>query len=887
MPVPREAAADPYSTRAFDVREDQMRELLTERYEPARIEPAVQSHWHERQTFKASEDPAREKFYCLCMFPYPSGRLHMGHVRNYTIGDVISRYQRMQGKNVLQPMGWDAFGLPAENAAIENNVPPAKWTRSNIDYMRGQLQRLGFAYDWSRELATCNPDYYRWEQWFFTRLYEKGLVYRATAAVNWDPVEQTVLANEQVIDGCGWRSGAPVERREMPQWFLRITAYADELLDELDRMDEWPDAVKTMQRNWIGRSQGLQIKFALSDGSGDLEVFTTRPDTLAGATYMAVAPEHPLTLAAAARNADVAAFVEACRRQSTSEAVLETMEKKGLDLGITVDHPLSGKPLPVWVANFVLMGYGTGAVMSVPAHDQRDYEFAKKHGLPILQVIAPADGAPLNLEREAYIEHGVLVNSGEYDGLDFAGAFDAIAKRLEAQGRAERRTQYRLRAWLVSRQRYWGCPIPVLYGDDGSVVPEADERLPVVLPEEVNWEGVTSPLKSMPEFQQATLPDGRAGRRETDTFDTFFESSWYFTRFACADASDGMVDARADYWMPVDIYIGGIEHAVLHLLYARFFHKAMRDAGLVKSDEPFKRLLTQGMVCKETYYRDAENGRKQYFNPTQVDVELDAKGRAVSARAKSDGQPVTIGAVEKMSKSKNNGVDPQALIDRYGADTVRLYTMFAAPPDQSLEWSDSAVEGQFRFLKSLWRLVNEHAGTTPPAVAGEQTEDLKTLRRHIHETIAKVSDDISRRYKFNTAIAAVMELVNHLSRMTVGSAAAHAVRQEGLDTVVLLLAPIVPHVTAVLWQALGHADDLALAAWPVADQAALARDEVEMVVQVNGRKRAVVRVPVNADKAACEALALAEDNVQRFVSGKALRKVIVVPGKLVNVVVAE
>lgn len=864
-----------------------MRELLTERYEPARIEPAVQSHWHERQTFKASEDPAREKFYCLCMFPYPSGRLHMGHVRNYTIGDVISRYQRMQGKNVLQPMGWDAFGLPAENAAIENNVPPAKWTRSNIDYMRGQLQRLGFAYDWSRELATCNPDYYRWEQWFFTRLYEKGLVYRATAAVNWDPVEQTVLANEQVIDGCGWRSGAPVERREMPQWFLRITAYADELLDELDRMDEWPDAVKTMQRNWIGRSQGLQIKFALSDGSGDLEVFTTRPDTLAGATYMAVAPEHPLTLAAAARNADVAAFVEACRRQSTSEAVLETMEKKGLDLGITVDHPLSGKPLPVWVANFVLMGYGTGAVMSVPAHDQRDYEFAKKHGLPIQQVIAPADGTVVDLEREAYTEHGVLVNSGEYDGLDFAGAFDAIAKRLEAQGRAERRTQYRLRDWLVSRQRYWGCPIPVLYGDDGSVVPEADERLPVVLPEEVNWEGVTSPLKSMPEFQQATLPDGRPGRRETDTFDTFFESSWYFTRFACADATDGMVDARADYWMPVDIYIGGIEHAVLHLLYARFFHKAMRDAGLVKSDEPFKRLLTQGMVCKETYYRDAENGRKQYFNPTQVDVELDAKGRAVSARAKSDGQPVTIGAVEKMSKSKNNGVDPQALIDRYGADTVRLYTMFAAPPDQSLEWSDSAVEGQFRFLKSLWRLVNEHAGTTPPAAAGEQTEDLKTLRRHIHETIAKVSDDISRRYKFNTAIAAVMELVNHLSRMTVDSAAAHAVRQEGLDTVVLLLAPIVPHVTAVLWQALGHADDLALAAWPVADQAALARDEVEMVVQVNGRKRAVVRVPVNADKAACEALALAEDNVQRFVSGKALRKVIVVPGKLVNVVVAE
>ena len=869
------------------MREQFQRDLLTERYEPARIEPVVQRLWHDQQTFKVSEDKAREKFYCLCMFPYPSGRLHMGHVRNYTIGDVIARYQRMQGKNVLQPMGWDAFGLPAENAAIENNVPPARWTRSNIDYMRGQLQRLGFAYDWSRELATCNPEYYRWEQWFFTQLYEKGLVYRATAVVNWDPVDQTVLANEQVIDGCGWRSGAPVERRQIPQWFLRITAYADELLDELDRMDEWPEAVKTMQRNWIGRSQGLQIRFALSDGSGALEVFTTRPDTLLGATYMAVAPEHPLAVAAAARDSAVAELLESCKRQSTSEALMETMEKRGLPLGITVDHPLTGAALPVWVANFVLMGYGTGAVMSVPAHDQRDYEFAKRHDLPIRQVVRPADGSAIDIDQQAYIEHGLLVNSGEYDGLDFRQAFDAIATRLEGEGGAERRTQYRLRDWLVSRQRYWGCPIPVLYGENGEVVPEAHERLPVVLPEDVAWEGVVSPLRSMPAFTQATLPNGAPARRETDTFDTFFESSWYFTRFACADSNTAMVDERADYWMPVDIYIGGIEHAVLHLLYARFFHKAMRDAGLVKSNEPFKRLLTQGMVCKETYFRTSEHGRKLYFNPDQVEVVQDTKGRALSARAKADGQPVTIGPVEKMSKSKNNGIDPQALIDRYGADTVRLYTMFAAPPDQSLEWSDSAVEGQYRFLKSLWRVVTEHAAKAAPSAAGRETTELKTLRRHIHATIVKVSDDISRRYKFNTAIAAVMELLNHLARMPVDTAADYAVRQEGLDTVVLLLAPIVPHITAVLWQALGHRDELSAAVWPRADTTALARDEVEVVVQVNGRKRAVVNMPVDADNASSEALALADENVQRFVAGKATKKIIVVPGKLVNVVVAE
>lgn len=865
-----------------------MSEILSERYEPQAIEPAVQRAWRSEGTFRASEDPEREKFYCLCMFPYPSGRLHMGHVRNYTIGDVISRFQRMQGKNVLQPMGWDAFGLPAENAAIENNVPPAEWTRSNIDYMRGQLERLGFAYDWGRELATCDPSYYRWEQWFFTRLYEKGLVYRDTAVVNWDPVDQTVLANEQVIDGCGWRSGAPVERREIPQWFLRITAYADELLEELDRLDDWPEAVKTMQRNWIGRSEGLAIRFALSDRSGDLEVFTTRPDTLLGATYMAVAPEHPLAVAAAASKPAIAAFLDSCRAQSTSEAVLEQMEKRGEPLGLTVDHPITGDPLPVWVANFVLMGYGTGAVMSVPAHDQRDWEFARRHGLPVRQVVAPADGRPADIDAAAFTEHGVLVNSGRFDGLDFDAAFDAIAGALEPEGRATRRVQYRLRDWLVSRQRYWGCPIPVVYAEDGAIVPESDERLPVELPEDVAWEGVASPLRSLPGFTQTTMPDGSGtARRETDTFDTFFESSWYFSRFCCQDNDRAMVDERVDYWMPVDIYIGGIEHAVLHLLYARFFHKAMRDAGLVASDEPFTRLLTQGMVCKETYYRDG-GGRRQYYRPEDIDVEIDEKGRAQAARLRADGQPVTIGPVEKMSKSKNNGVDPQALIDRYGADTVRLYTMFAAPPDQTLEWSDSAVEGQFRFLKSLWRLTREHVAQAaqPPDGPAASPEALGTMRRHIHETVAKVTDDVSRRYKFNTAIAAVMELVNHLSRFEGADAAARAVRQEALDTVVLLLAPIVPHAATVLWEALGHAEAVVDARWPEVDEAALERDEIDLVVQVNGRKRAVMRVPADADKAACEAAALAEENVRRFTSEGTIRKIIVVPGKLVNIVVA-
>jgi leucyl-tRNA synthetase len=859
---------------------------MRERYNPAEIEPRVQARWDATEAFAVREDQTREKFYCLCMFPYPSGRLHMGHVRNYTIGDVIARYQRMQGKNVLQPMGWDAFGLPAENAAIENNVPPARWTRANIDYMRGQLQRLGFGYDWAREIATCDPSYYRWEQWFFTQLYARGLVYRKTAVVNWDPIDQTVLANEQVIDGRGWRSGALVERREIPQWFVRITAYAEELLTDLDRLVGWPEAVKTMQRNWIGRSEGLSIRFELADGSGDLEVFTTRPDTLFGVTYMAVAPEHPVARRAAENDPEIAAFLASCAQISTSEAVLEKLEKRGLALGINVCHPLTGQLLPVWVANFVLMSYGTGAVMSVPGHDQRDYEFAQAYKLPIKQVIFPAQGPNPGIESVALTDKGIVGNSGEFDGQDFQQAFNAVAAKLTALGRAERRVQYRLRDWLVSRQRYWGCPIPVVYTDADTLVPETPERLPVVLPEDVAWQGVASPLLGMPEFTATTLPGTNTpARRETDTFDTFFESSWYFARFCCPDSDNAMVDARARYWMPVDIYIGGIEHAVLHLLYARFFHKLMRDAGLAHSDEPFTRLLTQGMVCKETYFREGDNGKKTYFNPAAVEVVTDDKGRATSAHLEADGQPVQIGPVEKMSKSKNNGIDPQTLIDRYGADTVRLYTMFAAPPEQSLEWSDTAVEGAFRFLRGLWRLTVEHTQRAPSSAAAVLTPDLCAVRRRIHETIAKVTDDISRRYKFNTAIAAVMELVNTLQRLPTNDPATYPIQQEGLESCVLLLSPIVPHVADALWEALGHpVGSLLDTPWPQVDPSALVKPELELVVQVNGKKRGVVTVAADADAASAEATALADPNVRRHLDGQTVRKVVVIPGRLVNIV---
>jgi len=815
---------------------------MDERYFPDKIETRVQRHWEETGTFRVSEDPDKEKFYCLCMFPYPSGRLHMGHVRNYTIGDVISRYQRMQGKNVLQPMGWDAFGLPAENAAMQNNVPPAKWTYENIDYMRAQLKQLGFAYDWDRELATCRPEYYRWEQWLFTRLFKKGLLYKKNAEVNWDPVDETVLANEQVVNGRGWRSGAVIERRAIPHWFLKITLFAEELLDAIDDLDGWPDAVRTMQRNWIGRSEGVEIDFPLADGGDKLRVYTTRPDTLLGATYMAVAAGHPLAQAAAEDNAEVARFIAECQRIETSEAAMETMDKRGMALGCDAIHPITGDRLPVWVANFVLMSYGTGAIMSVPGHDVRDHEFAKNYALPIAQVIAPSDGRGVDIQAEAYVGKGVLVNSGEFNDLDFQAAFDAIAGWLEQRGLGERTVNYRLRDWGVSRQRYWGCPVPVVNCASCGALPVPDEDLPVRLPEDVQVEGVVPPLSQIPAFYETICPAcGGPARRETDTLDTFVESSWYFARFASRDCDTAMLDERAAYWLPVDQYIGGIEHAILHLLYSRFFQRLMRDEGLVPVTEPFTNLLTQGMVLK-------------------------------------DGS--------KMSKSKGNTVDPEALIQKYGADTVRLYMMFSSPPEQTLEWSDSAVEGAFRFLKKLWKLAHVHQSAGPAAIVEPDKLDprQRELRRRTHLTIAKVSDDIGRRYKFNTAIAATMELVNALTDFSDDSPRGRAVAQECLEVIVRVLAPIAPHICHDLWQALGHNDELMDTPWPHYDPSAIIRDTVDLVIQVNGRKRGEISVDQGAANRDIEELALNNANVARFVTD-GVKKIIVVPGKLVNIVV--
>jgi leucyl-tRNA synthetase len=861
-------------------------------YKPEVIEPAAQRYWDEQRCFEAHEDPSREKFYCLCMFPYPSGRLHMGHVRNYTIGDVVSRYQRMRGKNVLQPMGWDAFGLPAENAAIKHGVPPARWTRENIAHMRAQLRSLGFAYDWRRELATCDPDYYRWEQWFFLRLYEKGLVYKASSTVNWDPVDQTVLANEQVIDGRGWRSGALVERREIPQWFLKITAYADELLAALDALPGWPEQVRTMQANWIGRSEGVELDFRLAGGPvagyDALTVYTTRPDTLFGVTYMAVAAEHPLAVHAAGGRPELAGFLAECRGAHTTEAALETMEKRGMPLGLSVVHPLTGAEVPVWVANFVLMGYGTGAVMAVPGHDRRDWEFATKYQLPIRQVIAPADGGAADLSREAYVDYGVLVNSAEFDGMSSAEAFAALAARLEGEGRGRRRVNYRLRDWSVSRQRFWGCPVPMIHCGECGAVPVPDDQLPVRLPEDVTLSGAGSPLKSMAEFVEVECPQcGGAARRETDTFDTFFESSWYYARYCSADQDQAMLDERARYWLPVDQYIGGIEHAILHLLYARFFHKLMRDEGLVDCDEPFANLLTQGMVLADSFYRDDAASGRTWYNPAEVEMQRDEKGRVLSAALKADGEPVELGGMGTMSKSKNNGVDPQALIDRYGADTVRLFTMFAAPPEQSLEWSDSGVEGAQRFMKRLWRMVHEHvsAGPAPAleiaALDGAQRE----LRRQLHAAIAKVSDDVGRRYTFNTAIAAVMELLNAFGKHAGRAPQDRALRQEAFEAVVLMLSPIVPHACHALWSALGREGAVVDQPWPAHDPGALVQDEIELVVQVQGKLRGRIVVARDLPEEKIHAAALAEENVARFVAGRAVRKVIVVPGRLVNIVI--
>ena len=808
-------------------------------YQPSSIESEIQSDWERSGAFRAVENSEKPKYYCLSMFPYPSGKLHMGHVRNYTIGDVLSRFHRMKGYNVLQPMGWDAFGLPAENAAMQRNVKPSEWTYRNIDTMRAQLKSLGLAVDWSREIATCRPDYYRWEQWLFTKLFEKGLIYKKTAPVNWDPVDQTVLANEQVIDGRGWRSGAPVEKREIPMYFMKITAYAEELLDGLESLD-WPAQVKTMQRNWIGKSVGVEVHFPIA-GQDALKVFTTRPDTLMGVTYLAVAAEHPLALDAARNNPDLAAFIEECKRGGVAEADMATQEKKGMPTGCYAEHPLTAKPVPVWVANYVLMGYGEGAVMAVPAHDERDFEFAMKYDLPVRPVIKPVEGELEFPLQAAFTEEGILFDSEDFSGRTSREAFEKIALVLQALNFGGKRIHYRLRDWGISRQRYWGCPIPIIHCPACGDVPVPDDQLPVALPEDVVPDGAGSPLAKMPEFFETACPKcGKPARRETDTMDTFVESSWYFARYASHDSTTGMLDERAHYWLPVDQYIGGIEHAILHLLYARFFNKLMRDVGLLSNDEPFARLLTQGMVLKD-------------------------------------------GA--KMSKSKGNTVDPQGLIDEYGADTARLFMMFASPPEQSLEWSDAGVEGAFRFLRRLWKMVCEHveAGIVPAYESGPLDSGLKAIRRHVHSTLEKVGDDYGRRQTFNTAIAAVMELMNALSRCEDRTPSARSVMQEALETTVLMLSPIVPHVCQVLWAELRAGGSILDESWPELDASALVRDQIELVIQVNGKLRGNMEVEKDAGREAIELLA--REQVRKFIGDQAVKKIIVVPGRLVNIVI--
>jgi leucyl-tRNA synthetase len=922
-------------------------------YSPKDIEASVQQQWEAAQTFRASDTSDKPKYYCLSMFPYPSGKLHMGHVRNYTIGDVLSRYHHMKGYNVMQPMGWDAFGLPAENAAMANNVPPAAWTYSNIEYMKQQLKSLGLGVDWSREVTTCKPDYYRWEQWLFTRLFKKGVVYKKTAVVNWDPVDNTVLANEQVIDGRGWRSGAQVEKRDIPMYFFRITQYADELLQGLDTLSGWPEQVKTMQANWIGKSYGVRFAFEIPDevgaslpsptGGGNegggtsgnknlLWVYTTRADTIMGVTFVAVAAEHPLAAYAAKKNPVLAAFIEECKHGGVAEADIATMEKKGMPTDVNVTHPLTGEQVPVWVGNYVLMSYGEGAVMAVPAHDERDFGFAKKYRLPIKQSIdyAKANGeitsgnwnqkgveqlVKVRTDYEFsdaewqpwYDEKGVCVNSGKYDGLNYEQAVDAIAADLSAKGLGEKKVQFRLRDWGISRQRYWGCPIPIIHCPTCGDVPVPDDQLPVKLPENVVPDGAGSPLAKMPEFYECTCPQcGGKARRETDTMDTFVESSWYYARYASPQCATGMVDkAAAQKWLPVDQYIGGIEHAILHLLYARFFHKLMRDEGVFGGvprgfphpnpppagegandalrafnplDEPFKNLLTQGMVVAPTFYREEAGGKKQWINPADVDVEVDAKGRPLGAKLKADGQPVIIGGTEKMAKSKNNGVDPQAIIDAYGADTARLFMMFAAPPDQQLEWSDAGVEGAYRFLKRVWNFsVKVNAGGSTDIGSSVSA----AVRFEIHSVLKQANYDMAK-HQFNTVSSAAMKMLNALDRLeTVNNEAA----REGLSILLRLLAPITPHISQTLWKELGYGDDILSATWPEVDESALVQDEIELVIQVNGKLRGSLRVAKDADKAAIEQLVLAHEAVQKQLAGGIAKKVIVVPGRLVNVVI--
>ena len=859
---------------------------MQQHYRPDLIEPAVQQYWAENKVFKAIKDTSKEKYYCLSMFPYPSGRLHMGHVRNYTIGDVVSRYQRMNGKNVLQPIGWDAFGLPAEGAAIKNKTAPAKWTYENIEYMKNQLKMLGFGYDWDREIATCRPEYYKWEQWFFTELYKKGLVYKKNSTVNWCPNDVTVLANEQVHDGCCWRCDTPVEQKEIPQWFIKITDYAEQLLGGLDQLPQWPDMVKTMQRNWIGRSEGVEITFDVADTAEKVAVYTTRPDTFYGVSYLGIAAAHPLAELAAEKNPQLAEFIREAKNAKVAEADLATMEKKGMATGLFAIHPLTGEKLPIWVANFVLMHYGTGAVMAVPAHDQRDFEFAQKYSLPIKQVIAPLADEEIDLTKQAFVEHGKLVNSAEFDGLDFDGAFNGIADKLEKLGVGKRQVNYRLRDWGVSRQRYWGAPIPMLTLPNGETVPAPIEDLPIILPEDVVMDGVKSPIKADPNWAKTTF-NGEPALKETDTFDTFMESSWYYARYTSPSYAEGMLDKdEANYWLPVDQYIGGIEHATMHLLYFRFFHKLLRDAGFVTSDEPAQKLLCQGMVLADAFYYTSPTNERIWVSPTQVTLERDEKGRIIKA-TDPEGRELVHTGMTKMSKSKNNGIDPQEMVEKYGADTVRLFMMFASPAEMTLEWQESGVEGAKRFLGRVWNLVYEYS-QNPAKTALDVTAlsaDQKALRRDVHKTIAKVSDDIGRRQTFNTAIAAVMELMNKLTRAPLESEQDRAVMAEALSAVVRMLYPITPHICFELWKALGNESSIDHAEWVKADEAAMVEDEKLIVVQVNGKVRGKVTVAADADEETVKTVAFADENVKKFTDNTQIVKVIYVPGKLLNVVV--
>jgi leucyl-tRNA synthetase len=873
---------------------------MEEIYDAAAVESAAQEYWDQRHTFEVREDSARAKYYCLSMFPYPSGRLHMGHVRNYTIGDVLARFMRMQGHNVLQPMGWDAFGLPAENAAMSNGVPPAKWTRQNIAYMRNQLKSLGFAIDWTRELATCDPSYYRWNQWLFLRMLEKGIAYRKTGIVNWDPVDKTVLANEQVIEGRGWRTGALIEKREIPMYYLNITRYADELLGALDDLPGWPDRVKTMQANWIGRSEGCEIAFpyapdtrAVMSADGALKVFTTRADTIFGVTFMAIAAEHPVALEAGKSNPRLNAFIDECRRGSVMEADVATQEKRGMRTGLHVLHPFTGEPIEVWVANYVLMGYGEGAVMGVPGHDERDFEFALKNGLPIVTVVRSATGVYDEVREPwipAYGEYGVTVNSGEFSGLEFKPAVAAIAAALEKTGLGRKRIQYRLRDWGISRQRYWGCPIPIIHCAECGDLPTPDEQLPVVLPENLVPDGSGNPLAKTPAFYECVCPKcGKPARRETDTMDTFVDSSWYFLRYACADQANAMVDERAAYWLPADQYIGGIEHAILHLLYSRFWTKVMRDLGLVKISEPFTNLLTQGMVLNDIYSYQPPEGRKRYFNPADVHTRRDADGGEIHEVTTPESGLIRVvhEGLGKMSKSENNGVDPESLVARFGADTARLFIMFASPPEQTLAWSDEGVQGASRFIRRLWVAVYDHVSKGLPTKLDTRalTPAERDMRRVAHQALAKATDDIGRRRHFNTAIAAIMELLNAIGRCGDASPQGRAVRHEALEIAVMALSPITPHVCHALWQGLGHQTGLIDERWPEVDPAALVQDAVEIVVQVNGKLRGRVSVPASADEATIREAAIADEHVRKFIGDKPIRKLIVVPGKLVNIVV--